>query len=714
MEDLAGSVPSTGCEPLFIKEEEGDPDRMLMGQRERRTNLSGLTFTGQQLKQSASIKPHLQEMDELLKNCEDLTGIPFGSDYTPGYSETSLSESSQAKEEVEMESYVGTSLPPQAYLSTSYIDTHMDRAGIEDRPAQDQSQSISRCGATAEVSRQTDMPLTSAGSKLSETMVEYEGQLVGMLAMLESCMEEAGMDFEPQDWATDDSQEYVHISKSPHHYRGTTLVPIQQERPLKLEPQTMQVESWAGQHVEGDEVSKDSGNTMTVGLSTNGSQQNPLPGCDNMGRFSVARQEGNFNTDQEVLDLQFRFPGSPMQLDGREKDQMYCEGTVTGQMFNKDTETKGDVTGIEVDDTESEEGHDLQMDTNDLGSGENELGALGSHMEDCIEEVQQLEKKRKELLVEVLQLRGQKGREEGEEMSEEEEKSEEQIDSKVAELMNVLKREKEARREERKREIQSLMEERAEEERKMWKVNLERQGLQEELRKLKRRLFAMLRDCAYSQAALNNQRQEVELHKREEEKLNSLVLQLTEEGCQLRSAQQQQLLDLRAALHAQRSSLTSNTQEELTECRRHSCGDIQQYLQGGLKALEDRYEPILLALLKRREAAVGAQVKAKEQAQELKAQLGPLKEEMQKLKLEMACLEEKLKLIYIHRREDIGQYKETVYFLEESSKELKMELKIQKRKTKEIEEMRDSLTKQLMLYRAAIEDHNKCDHEEKT
>lgn len=70
-----------------------------------------------------------------------------------------------------------------------------------------------------------------------------------------------------------------------------------------------------------------------------------------------------------------------------------------------------------------------------------------------------------------------------------------------------------------------------------------------------------------------------------------------------------------------------------------------------------RYEPILLALLKRRELTAGALVQAKEQAQELRAQLRPLKEEIQKLMLQRACLEEKLKLIHIQRREDMGQYK---------------------------------------------------------
>ena len=65
----------------------------------------------------------------------------------------------------------------------------------------------------------------------------------------------------------------------------------------------------------------------------------------------------------------------------------------------------------------------------------------------------------------------------------------------------------------------------------------------------------------------------------------------------------------------------------------------------------------MLALLKRREATSGALTKAKEQAQELRAELRPLREEIQKLKLQRACLEEKLKLINIHRREDLGQYK---------------------------------------------------------
>lgn len=66
---------------------------------------------------------------------------------------------------------------------------------------------------------------------------------------------------------------------------------------------------------------------------------------------------------------------------------------------------------------------------------------------------------------------------------------------------------------------------------------------------------------------------------------------------------------------------------------------------------------MLIALTKRREANAGALVKAKEQAQELRAQLRPLEEEIQRLTLQRACLEEKLKLLDIRRRDDVGQYK---------------------------------------------------------
>lgn len=524
MEDLDDNISSARFEPLFIKEEEADPDVTPMEQRECNTGQSGLTFTGTHLTQSALIKPYLQEMDELLKSCEELTGIPFSSHFSASYNETSLTESTHchSKEEDTKESYGESSISPQAYLSTSYIDTHMDRTGTGDQQAQAQSQDlgaiINRCGVTTDVSRQREMPLTSAGNKLSDSMVEYEGQLLGMLAMLESCMDETGMDFEPQDWAVDESQEYVHISTNPNLCRGATLVPIQQERPVKLETRPMQLGFWAGQRAVGDEVSQENRTEATVDSATNGSQQSSLLPCDSMDGFSVERMEmqGDLKTTEGVLDPQFGFSEPSMPLESTENDPMHCDVTNTGYISTDEyTYTNGDVAGIEVDNTElpAEEGQETKLNTTDLRSGVNDLSALGSQMEACIEEVQRLEKRRVELLVEVLELRGDKDKEGAEGSNE---GIEEPIDSKVVQLMNALKREEEGRREERKREIQSLREERAEEERRLWKVNLERQGLQEELRKLKRRLFAMARDCAQNQVALHTQHREVELLKREE------------------------------------------------------------------------------------------------------------------------------------------------------------------------------------------------------
>ncbi|XP_058475232.1 syncoilin [Solea solea] len=700
MEDMDDNASSAGFEPLLITEEAGEPDRTLAVQRENNTTQSGLSFAATQLHQSALIRPYLQEMDVLLKSCEELTGISFGSHYSKGFSGTHDSSHGQSEGEVAMES-----ASPQAYLSTNYIDTHMDGAGTEEQPGQGQLQGkdtiTSRCGLSTGVCCQTEMPVSSAGNKLSEAMVEYEGQLLGMLSMLESCAEEAGMDFEPQGWTTDESQEYVHISK------GTTMVPIQQVAPVKLEEQPMRLEAWAAQRAEG--VSRDNSGGSVGSVATR-SRQNNLLCCDNMVGVSMEGLEKSGKTDQAVPDPLSVLPGP---LGSNENDILYCEGTEMRHMY--DTETKRDIRGTEEEDTEmpAEETPELKIGTIDLRSGLNGLKELGSQMDERIQEVQCLEKRRKDLLAEVLKLRGNDTQTVTEGSNKEDQSTEEQTDSKVEELMKIFKREEEERREERKKEIQSLSEERADEERRMWKVNLERMGLQEELRKLKRRLFTMVRECTHSQSSLNNQRREVELLKREEEKLQSLVLQLTEERSQLKLAQEQQLIELQAQLQAQ-TSQTSNSQEELTEYRRQSCGDIQQYLQGALKTLENRYEPILVALLKRRDTTAGALVKAKEQAQELRAQLRPLQDEIQKLNLQRACLEEKLKLICLHRREDVDQYKETVHCLEESSRELKTELIIQKKKTKAIEELKDSLTKQLIIYRAAINNHNECDGETKT
>lgn len=487
MEELDETV-SSRFEPLFINEDEEDRERTPMGQRQQNMTQSGFSFTGTQMNNFGLIKPYLKEMDDLLKSCEELTSLPLSSHLPGSYNEMGLMESTNThrKGEDGRESYEEKNVSQQGYLFTRYIDTNMDGAGTQDKTAQTDSHVLasvsSRCGVSSDVSCQREMPLTSAGHKLSDTMAEYEGQLSGMLSMLESCMEEAGMDIEPQDWVTDASQEYVHISKNHQQCQGTTEVTMQQERPKVFESEMMRAESEAGQDLGRAQVFKESRNEVAVGLPVKSMEQNPGNSFGNLVGLSKEPLEME-KTDESHID--------PLSLFS---DTSFNNGST--QCVVPET---GDVTGIEAD---------------FMGPGQTDLCAVGSQMEKCIQEVQQLEERRKVLLQEVLELRRQK---DGEKMEGcQEEVTEESTERQVTELMDALKKEEEERREERKKEIQVLREERAETERRMWKVNLETHGLQEELRKLRRRLFAIARDCAHNQFLLNNQHHQVDVLKREE------------------------------------------------------------------------------------------------------------------------------------------------------------------------------------------------------
>ncbi|XP_061671086.1 golgin subfamily A member 6-like protein 7 [Syngnathoides biaculeatus] len=558
MEDDSDSTD--GFEPLFIQEEIEDPE----------TSWSSPAFTRTHLSQPSVMGPYLQEMDDLLKSCEELTVIPLERKQQgiPGEKETS------------------------PYFSTSCTGNTMETTEkcVPHQP-------------------QDDMPVTLAGNKLRDTMVQYEGQLMDMLAMLESSMEEAGIDFEV-------SQDYVHVNKGK------------------------------------DQLSESQ---------------------------SVGQQECKTTTDVCDDDSSMGRSGSDLHV-----QQLKYSG-VHG------------VNGAEFQ-TES-----LERDTNVMSFGVDGFEELKSQMEECIEELQRLERRRKDLLAEVLELRKQE--------AQEEEDAEAHVSSKVIELMAVLKKEEEDWRDERKREVQRLRSERAEGERQVWESEMARQELQDEMRKLKRQLFATARENVHTQAALNKRRHEMELQKREEEHLQTLLLQMTEENSQLRSAHWQHLQDLQEKLCTRSTSHTCNAMQDDVP-QRNSCGDVQQYLQGSLKALEDRYEPILLALQKRKETTTGALVKAKDQTRELKAQLGPLREEMHTQVLQKSRLEEKLKLVQQQKREDTGHYEESIRCLERSSRELKMELTMQKRKNKEAEEVTDCLSKQILLYRSAPGDHQRSEHRE--
>lgn len=139
--------------------------------------------------------------------------------------------------------------------------------------------------------------------------------------------------------------------------------------------------------------------------------------------------------------------------------------------------------------------------------------------------------------------------------------------------------------------------------------------------------------------------------------MKAFVEKLIEVIDQLHSEHQSQVQTLQNQINnmAQESS-KDKTHSYLSQGRRASL-DLQQYLQGGIKALEEFYEPRLVALLKRRQSSADALIKYREQCQELKTQLGPLKEEEQRLGLERTRLEERIYLMDKQRKENVEQYR---------------------------------------------------------
>ncbi|KAJ8387511.1 hypothetical protein AAFF_G00156120 [Aldrovandia affinis] len=201
--------------------------------------------------------------------------------------------------------------------------------------------------------------------------------------------------------------------------------------------------------------------------------------------------------------------------------------------------------------------------------------------------------------------------------------------------------------------VQALRAELGELRRCVARAELEKHSLQEERRLVKRQLFDVIRDCTQSQVSLETQQREVE-------------------QCAIIQGE----LQVPAALLGP---------EELPA--------------GRIKALEEQYEPRLQALLKRKQAAAEALLETRAQAQDLRARLGPLREESQRLGLQRACLEDRVVLMQREREESVAQYRDTVDLLEESSRELRTELQIQRKKNTEIQTLKDSLTIELDLYR---------------
>ncbi|XP_064838928.1 uncharacterized protein LOC135551680 [Oncorhynchus masou masou] len=653
----------------------------LSGVGQIQPHLSGVGQIQPHLSGVGQIQPHLREMDDLLKSCEDMTGVSITSCLSTMYTDTHLSGPAQNQNQSDIQKMVammgscgGNDRHTGASILT-YTDTHVEESRNQCQSHLKEVESIlDQSGAKGAAVQPQLPPLTSAGTQLSGTMAEYQTELMAMLAMLENCMEEAGITFDPLEWT------YPSLPKG-YGQHNTNMKKVTQDRHTERGVAT-QGHKERGVATQGHKER---------GVATQGHMESV--GCVDMKQY-LGSTFGRFEPPSyQAISTERHSDGSG------DCGDTHTTGSMSTVVCDEDTE--GHVSGVSVGDTEAHIIWGQQLETG-LG-GVEELEVLGTVLEGCIEEVEKLEKRRNELMGELQVLREEKtGTEEGSEGGQ------------AAQLSQVLNIEADGRREARMREWQSLRAERSEEQRRLSSVRLERQGLQEEMRRLKRRLFSVARECAHNQVTLATQQRDVAQLNKEQLELDALIVKLTEEVSQLRSTHQSQLSTLQSQLSTLQSQLQTHSQtpnpiEEMSQSKRYSCGELQQYLQGGLKALEERYEPMLLALLKRREGTSEALVKARQQAQELRARRGPLREEGQRLGLQRACLEERLKLTETHRREDVEQYRETVDRLEETSREQKMELQIQKRKTKEMEELRDSLTKEVYLYRGIVEDHNKND-----
>ncbi|KAJ8398170.1 hypothetical protein AAFF_G00430140 [Aldrovandia affinis] len=330
---------------------------------------------------------------------------------------------------------------------------------------------------------------------------------------------------------------------------------------------------------------------------------------------------------------------------------------------------------------EKEAGTDLEGCTNDAGSRFEELfsqikgsvnevvshvegclGETGSQFEECIEEVGRLERRRDALVAQLLQL--------------------EQPMAQAAQALRV---------------------ELTEARRHLDRAELERRSLQEQVRQVKRRLFVAARDCIQSQVTLATQQHEVAQFTITQEELQAQIEELTQEAAQLPEAQQGQLRAARdRLLGGVAAGRLRRTRSDLTHCRSASA-DLQQRLRAGARALEQWYEPRLLALLRRRQWGEDALHRQREQTQDLRAQIGPLREETQALQLQRTCLEERIGLMEREREENTGQYRENLGTLEESLRDLRTEVQIQKKRNEEMETLKSRLSKELDIHRRFIE-----------
>ncbi|XP_075409794.1 syncoilin isoform X2 [Tenrec ecaudatus] len=241
-------------------------------------------------------------------------------------------------------------------------------------------------------------------------------------------------------------------------------------------------------------------------------------------------------------------------------------------------------------------------------------------------------------------------------------------------------------------------------------AELERDGLREEIRLVKQKLFKVTKECVAYQYQLECHRQDVAQFADFREALTARASQLSEELAQTRDACQKQKEHLQQQLEAPPRQRDGHF---LQESRRLST-QFENLLAESRQGLEEEYEPQLLRLLERKAAGAKALQKTQAEIQEMKAALRPLQAEAQQLQLQKRNLEDQLTLVRQKRDEEVQQYKEQLEEMEERQRQLRSGVQLQEQKNKEIERLRSSLAEELSTYKSCLEIYGRiCNAETK-
>ncbi|XP_004850926.1 syncoilin isoform X2 [Heterocephalus glaber] len=229
-------------------------------------------------------------------------------------------------------------------------------------------------------------------------------------------------------------------------------------------------------------------------------------------------------------------------------------------------------------------------------------------------------------------------------------------------------------------------------------AELERDGLREEIRLVKQKLFKVTKECVAYQYQLECRQQDVAQFTDFREVLTTKAAQLSGELAQLQDAYQKQKEQLRQQLEEPPSQRDGHFLQE----SRQLSAQFEHLMAESRQGLEEEYEPQLLRLLERKESGTKALQKTQAEIQEMKEALRPLQAEARQLHLQKRNLEDQIMLVRQKRDEEVQQYREQEEEMEERKRKLRSGVQLQQQKNKDMEQLRISLAQELSKYKAML------------